>query len=146
MKASSSAKAKIKEMEGLRLKAYTCPGGKPTVGYGHTGSDVVKGMTITQARADALFESDIARTEREVDMALGGTNVSQRQYDALVSFTYNVGAGNLRRSTLLRKVKAYPGNPAIRAEFHKWVYAGGKVLPGLVERRKWEAARYFGES
>lgn len=145
MRISELAKAKIKEMEGLRLEAYRCPSGVLTIGYGHTGTDVTKGMKITQARADALFDGDIARTERDVDMALGMTNVSQCQYDALVSFTYNLGAGNLRKSTLLKKVKSYPGNPSIRDEFRRWVYSKGKRLPGLVKRREWEASRYFGE-
>jgi len=145
MRTSESAKAKIKEMEGLRLEAYRCPSGVLTIGYGHTGTDVTKGMKITQARADALFDGDVARTERDVDMALGMTNVSQCQYDALVSFTYNLGAGNLRKSTLLKKVKSYPGNPSIRDEFRRWVYSKGKRLPGLVKRREWEASRYFGE-
>ena len=145
MKTSELAKAEIKEMEGLRLEAYRCPSGVLTIGYGHTGTDVTKGMKITQARADALFDGDIARTERDVDMALGMANVSQCQYDALVSFTYNLGAGNLRKSTLLKKVKSYPGNPSIRDEFRRWVYSKGKRLPGLVKRRDWEASRYFGE-
>ena len=145
MKTSEYTKATIKEMEGLRLEAYRCPSGVLTIGYGHTGTDVTKGMTITQARADALFDGDIARTERDVDMALGMANVSQCQYDALVSFTYNLGAGNLRKSTLLKKVKSYPGNPSIRDEFRRWVYSKGKRLPGLVKRREWEASRYFGE-
>lgn len=145
MKTSELAKAKIKEMEGLRLEAYRCPSGVLTIGYGHTGADVTKGMKITQARADALFDGDIARTERDVDMALGMANVSQCQYDALVSFTYNLGAGNLRKSTLLKKVKSYPGNPSIRDEFRRWLYSKGKRLPGLVKRREWEASRYFGE-
>ncbi|MCM1333195.1 MAG: lysozyme [Bacteroides sp.] len=145
MKTSELAKAKIKEMEGLRLEAYRCPSGVLTIGYGHTGADVAKGMKITQARADALFDGDIARTEREVDMALEMANVNQCQYDALVSFTYNLGAGNLRKSTLLKKVKSYPGNPSISDEFRRWVYSKGKRLPGLVKRREWEASRYFGE-
>lgn len=145
MRISELAKTKIKEMEGLRLEAYRCPSGVLTIGYGHTGADVTKGMKITQARADALFDGDIARTERDVDMALGMANISQCQYDALVSFTYNLGAGNLRKSTLLKKVKSYPGNPSIRDEFRRWVYSKGKRLPGLVKRREWEASRYFGE-
>lgn len=145
MKTSEYAKAKIKEFEGLRLEAYRCPSGVLTVGYGHTGADVAKGLRITEARADALFEGDIAGTERAVDMAVGGTNLSQCQYDALVSFTYNLGAGNLRSSTLLKKVRSCPGNPSIRDEFRRWVHSKGKRLPGLVKRREWEASRYFGE-
>ena len=72
-----------------------------------------------------------------------GHPVSQHQFDALLSFTYNVGTGNLARSTLLKKVKANPKDPSIRGEFARWVYGGGKRLPGLVRRRKMEADLYF---
>lgn len=146
MKTSETAKAMIKEMEGCRLKAYRCPSGVLTIGYGHTGADVTGGMAITPERADALFGQDIRRMEHEVDMALGTVKVSQCQYDALVSFTFNLGGGNLRGSTLMKKVRACPEDPSIRDEFRRWVYAGGKRLPGLVKRREWEAARYFGEA
>lgn len=149
MKTSESAKAMIKTFEGLRLEAYRCPAGVWTIGYGHT-EGVAEGMRITEAKADALFEADIAKAERAVDMAVGCTNLSQQQYDALVSFTHNLGAGNLRSSTLLRKVSSCPSNPSIRDEFRRWVWAttktGKKKLPGLVRRREWEASRYFGEA
>ena len=72
-----------------------------------------------------------------------GLSINQHQFDALLSFTYNVGTGNLARSTLLRKVKANPQEPSIRTEFSRWVYGGGKRLPGLVRRRKMEADLYF---
>lgn len=145
MRVSESAKRKIMEMEGCRLKAYRCPSGVLTIGYGHTGADVKPGMEITQEQAESLFGKDIERFCSSVDVVIGGANLTQCQHDALVSFAYNVGIGAFGTSTLLKKVKSWPDNPAIRDEFAKWVYGGGKRLPGLVKRRGWEAARYFGE-
>lgn len=69
----------------------------------------------------------------------------QCQVDALVSLAFNIGTGALQRSTLLRRLRANPDDPAIRDEFARWKYASGRVMPGLVKRRAWEAARYFGE-
>lgn len=145
MEISQSAKEKIKEMEGLRLTAYKCPAGVVTVGYGHTGPGVSPGQVITQHEADALLEGDLRSALSSVERAVSPANLRQCQYDALVSFVYNVGAGAFRRSTLLKKIKSNPDNPAIRDEFRKWVNGGGKRLPGLVKRREWEARRYFGE-
>ncbi len=145
MKTSETAKQKIREYEGLRLKAYKCPAGVLTIGYGHTGDDVKPGMSITQAEADRLFDRDLDRFERQVAVTVGTVNLRQCQWDALVSLAYNIGIGNLSSSTLLRKVRSHPDNPAIRDEFRKWNKAGGRVLAGLVKRRDWEARRYFGE-
>ena len=145
MKASELIKTKIKEWEGLRLTAYKCPAGVLTIGYGHTGADVTSGKTITQAEADALFDKDIAQFERQVAAVVGAVNLRQCQWDAIVSLAYNIGIGNFGRSTLLSKLKSYADNPAIRGEFARWNRAGGKVQPGLVKRRDWEARRYFGE-
>ena len=97
-----------------------------------------------------MFATDIG--EEHLNYALGfddagrmpnGLPISQHQFDALLSFTFNVGTGNLARSTLLRKVKANPKDLSIRGEFSRWVYGGGKRLPGLVRRRKMEADLYF---
>lgn len=141
MKASQEIKEKIKQWEGLRLQAYRCPAGVLTIGYGHTGSDVTAGMKITEAEADMLLDADLGYFERGVEQAFPG--LGQRQYDALVSFAYNLGLGALQNSTLARKVKADPGDPSIAAEFRRWVRAGGKVMPGLVKRREAEAQWYF---
>jgi lysozyme len=73
-------------------------------------------------------------------------DINQNQFDALVSFAYNLGVGNLKSSTLLKKVNANPSDPTIRDEFMKWVNGGGKKLPGLVKRRQAEADLYFGVS
>jgi lysozyme len=82
----------------------------------------------------------VNKTARDVEAAIGrGVSLYQSQFDALVSFTYNLGIGNLQKSNLLRKVKANPQDRTIRNEFMKWVNAGGKPLPGLKRRRAAEA-------
>lgn len=141
MRTSKEAKDKIKEFEGCRLKAYKCPAGVWTIGYGHTGG-VVRGTTITKERADELLDYDLLRFEREIGKIQG---LTQRQFDALVSFTFNVGIGNFLKSTLRRKVLADKRDKTIPKEFLKWKYAGGKVLQGLVRRREWEAEWWGGE-
>ena len=109
-------------------------------------------MTITREQANELLKKDVAIFEDHLNYALGlddagrmpnGLPISQHQFDALLSFTFNIGTGNLARSTLLRKVKANPKDPSIRGEFSRWVYGGGKRLPGLVRRRRMEADLYF---
>lgn len=145
MEASEKIKQFIKEREGCRLTAYRCPSGVWTIGYGHTGADVKRGKTIAQAEAEALFDNDLRRFEAELSRAMkadGAPALTQSQYDALLSFAYNVGIGALRRSTLWRKVMADPSDPTIGAEFCKWVHSGKNVLPGLVKRRREEANIY----
>ena len=151
MKASKSAYVLIHTFEGCRLHAYKCPSGVWTIGWGHTAG-VYEGMTITREKANELLKKDVAIFEDHLNYALGlddagrmpnGLPISQHQFDALLSFTFNVGTGNLARSTLLRKVKANPKDLSIRGEFSRWVYGGGKRLPGLVRRRKMEADLFF---
>jgi lysozyme len=142
MKTSAKGIALIKEHEGKRLKAYLCPAGVWTIGYGHTtgaGSPAVReGMKITAAEADAILVRDLGIFERGVLNAVK-VPLTQGQFDALVSFAFNCGIGALQKSTLLRKLNA--GNyDAVPAELMKWTRAGGKVLPGLVRRRREEAA------
>jgi lysozyme len=136
----------IKRFEGCRLSAYPDPGtgGDPwTIGYGHTGPEVHRGLVWTQAQADAGLALDVARFADKVEGLVGTAATTQGEFDALVCFAFNVGAGNLASSTLLRKHKA--GDKAGAAvEFGKWTHAAGKVLPGLVTRRKAEAALYLG--
>lgn len=140
----------MKQWEGLKLNAYRCPAGVLTIGYGHTGKDVVAGLKITRERAEELFESDIAKFERTLDKQINADKVqtlTQGQYDALLSFAYNVGMANLKSSTLWRKVKANPNDASIGNEFRRWVWATtskGKVqLPGLIKRRAKEAEVYL---
>lgn len=148
MKASMKVKDFIKGFEGMRLEAYKDTANVLTIGYGHTGADVKEGMKITQAEADRLFDIDLSRFERELNDMLrvnGITNLTQGQFDALLSFAYNLGINALRGSTLWRKVKANPNDPNIPAEFKRWVYAGGVRLRGLERRRAAEAAMYQGK-
>ena len=140
MKVSDICLKKLKEFEGLRTRAYFCPGGKLTIGYGHTGPDVRPGDVITDYWAEHLLKSDLYDIEKQVD-SLGHWN--QPQFDALVSFAYNLGFWKLKTSTLLKTIRNGGNMRAIKQEFNRWVYAGGKVQPGLVKRRAWEAKRFF---
>jgi len=136
----------IKKHEGLRLQAYLCPAGVPTIGFGNTfyedGTRVKMGDRITRDRAEKLLLHVVEAFAVQVDrLIISKINANQRA--ALVSFAYNVGIGNLQRSTLLRKVNANPNDPSIRIEFMKWTKARGQVLRGLVVRRQDEANLYF---
>lgn len=139
MKASEILIEKIKEFEGLRLNAYRDSAGVWTIGYGHTRG-VKKGQKITEAEADSLLRGDLVTAEKYVnDLKL---NLTQGQFDALVDFVFNLGAGNLADSTLLTKIKVKAPTEDIQAQFRRWVYANGKKLAGLVKRREWEAQRW----
>lgn len=140
MKTSPKGIALIKEFEGLRLKAYKCPGGVWTIGYGHTAG-VKPGMVITEAQAEEYLKADLIAFERYLNGL--GLALNQNQFDALVSFIYNVGTGNFSNSTLLRKVRANPQDNSIMDEFLRWVYSKGRVLPGLQRRRLAEMKLYF---
>jgi len=142
MKASEKAYSLIRQFEGLRLTAYRCPAGVWTVGYGHT-SRVVPGMVITKEQAEDYLKRDIATVENIVNAEC--LNLRQCQFDALVSFVFNVGGRNFRKSTLMKKVKANPNDNSIMDEFLRWVYANGVVLPGLQKRRLAEMRLYFSE-
>jgi lysozyme len=139
----------IKRWEGLRLKAYTCPAGVWTIGYGHTG-DVEPGDVITAHQADVILEEiDIPKHADDVfDLLVErGVNCNENQFAALVSFAFNLGVGRLAHSTLLEKFVAgdlvrYDRRGEVvggaAAEFRKWKFAAGKVMPGLVARREAE--------
>lgn len=139
----------IKGFEGLSLVAYQDIGGVWTIGYGNTmyqdGSPVRQGDTITQQGADDLFEFWVDESfAPEVDRLVGTSVViRQVQFDALVSFTYNIGVSAFADSTLLRKLRVFPDDPTIRDEFMRWVYVNGEVVQGLVNRRDAEADFYF---
>lgn len=136
MKISNKGIALIKEYEGCKLKAYRCSANVLTIGYGSTGSHVKEGVVITQAEAEELLKKDLVRFEDGVTK-LVSVPITQSMFDALVSFSFNLGLGNLKSSTLLKKVNA--GDKAGAAnEFGKWTKAGGKVLAGLVRRREAE--------
>ena len=133
----------IKRFEGFSPTVYTCPAGYPTIGYGH----VVKpderqqfASGITNEQAETLLRQDVQTAERAV-LPLITVPLTDGQFDALVSFTFNLGAGALQRSTLRRRVNR-GDHAAVPAEFRKWVWAGGRKLQGLVRRREIEALWY----
>ena len=136
----------IKKYEGFRSKAYQDVVGVWTIGYGNTfypdGTKVKEGDKIDAVEAEKLLRKIVEDFAKKVTDEIR-VQLTDCQFGALVSFTYNVGIGAFRRSTLLRKVNTDPENPEIRNEFAKWVKAGGKVFPGLVKRRKEEANFYF---
>ena len=140
MKTSHKGIALIKEFEGLRLKAYKCPGGVWTIGYGHTAG-VRPEMVITEAQAEDFLREDLFSCENAVNNQK--LSINQNQFDALVSLIYNIGIGNFQKSTLLRKARVNPNDNSIMDEFLKWVYSKGRVLPGLQRRRLREMKLYF---
>ena len=131
----------IKKHEGLRLTAYRCTSNVLTIGYGHTGG-VKAGQTITAAKAEEFLRSDLLAAETAVN-TLVKVELSQHQYDALVSFTFNVGAGSLKRSMLLFVINEKSSNNTIECQFMRWVHSGGKVSKGLKSRRTEEVDLYI---
>lgn len=130
----------IKSFESLQLRAYKCPAGVWTIGYGHT-KGVQSGDVIDEQKAEQLLAEDLQEFEAVVSREC--PRVNQNQFDALVSFTFNVGTGNFLKSTLLKCVKANPENPNIRYELSRWDKSKGMQLAGLVRRRRAEADLYF---
>lgn len=139
MKASNSLIEKLKEFEGFKSTAYKAiPSEKYlTIGYGHYGTDVKKGMKITKDAATELLKKDLAPIERYLTGTEGIDN--QFKFDACVDFCFNLGMGAFSKSTLRKKIMAHAPEREIRTEFMKWVNGGGRKLPGLVRRREWEA-------
>jgi len=131
----------IKDFEGLRLDAYKCPAGVPTIGYGHT-KGVKMGMVIDQARADDFLVEDIAPIERYLNKM--GINFRQEQFDALVSWCFNLGLGNFTQSTMFKYINENRSDEEITDQIVKWVNAGGKPLVGLKRRRVAEANMWLG--
>ncbi|QMP19225.1 endolysin [Pseudomonas phage Persinger] len=146
MRTSAHGIAVMHYFESCRLTAYPDPGSKDgtpwTIGWGHTGPEVRKGLVWTQAQADAAFVKDLRRFESGV-LEMVQVPVTQGQFDALVSFAYNLGLGNLRSSTLLRLLNE--GKTAEAAQqFKRWVKNDGKVMRGLVRRRAAEQCLFLG--
>ena len=142
MKASVDAYELIKQFEGLRLEAYLCPAGIWTIGYGHT-SDVSPNSCITIQEADEYLHRDVASVELQLNKL--NLILRQCQWDAIVSFVFNVGIGNFKSSTLLAKIRINPDDNSIIDEFLRWVYANGKVMKGLQKRRLAEMKLYFSD-
>jgi len=130
----------VKRFESLQLTAYICPAGIPTIGYGHTATvtieDVKTGKTITEEEAEALLKQDLEGSERAVERYVS-VPLTDNQFSALVSFTFNVGSGSLKNSTLRKKLNAGDYD-SVPGELSRWVKAGGKTLQGLVRRREAE--------
>lgn len=146
MKLNEQGYKLIMQFEGLKLKAYLCPTKIWTIGYGNTyfpdGIRVSKGDVITKEYAFEIFKvvaDDFAlKCAKYIK-----SNVTQNQFNALVSFAYNVGVTNLKNSTLLKRVNVNPNDAMIAKEFLKWNRAGGQVLNGLTNRRIAESSMYF---
>lgn len=137
----------IKSFEGLKLKPYLCPANIPTIGFGNTyypnGQKVkLTDPAITIEKAEELLKFLLVTYEKAVD-SFCRDDISQGQFDALVSFAYNLGTGALQKSTLIKKVNANPKDVTIADEFMKWNKANGRVLVGLTRRRQAEAKLYF---
>jgi lysozyme len=135
----------IKRCEGFSATAYLCPAGVPTIGYGHTAGVLradVGAQRITEAMGEGLLRDDLRLAQEAVER-LVTVPLTDGEYGALVSFTFNCGAGNLQKSTLLRLLNLGK-HQAAGLEFPKWNRGGGRVLPGLVARRKDEQILFFG--
>jgi lysozyme len=143
---SNKLRELVKHFEGCKLTSYVCSAGHNTIGYGNTfyenGVKVKPGDKITQQRAEELLDVILIKFVQQTNELIK-LNVNQNQRDALTDFAYNCGIGNLRSSTLLKKVNANPTDKTIRDEFMKWNKGGGKVLNGLTRRREAEANLYF---
>jgi len=136
----------IKSFEGFSSVIYQDVGGLPTIGYGHLILPQEKPLfktSITEAEAISLLKKDILLAGRAVTRLIN-IPLRNNQFDALVSFTFNLGSGTLQRSSLRHKVNREE-HEDVPAEFMRWVWAGGKRLPGLIRRRKAEAELYLSE-
>ena len=143
---SSKLRELVKHFEGCKLTSYVCSAGHNTIGYGNTfyenGVKVKPGDKITQQRAEELLDVILIKFVQQTNEVIK-SSVNQNQRDALTDFAYNCGLGNLKSSTLLKKVNADPNDKTIRDEFMKWTRANKIVLNGLVRRREAEANLYF---
>ena len=137
---SASGLKFIEQHEGLKLNAYLCPAGVWTIGIGHTGG-VKEGDIITDKQAYELLKQDVRTAENAINIE--NLKLTQNQFDALVSFVFNIGVGAFKKSTLLKKIKANPKDASIANEFGKWVNAGGAKSAGLMNRRQKEVNLYF---
>ena len=136
MKCSQEGLELIKKFEGCKLKSYKCPAGVWTIGYGHT-EDVKEGDIVSPQEADKLLRADVFKFEEYVaDNVM--VNLTQNQFDALVAWTFNLGVGNLRNSTMLKKLNN-TDYTSVPFEMKRWNKAGGKTLDGLVRRRQAES-------
>lgn len=145
MKISQAGLDLIKRFEGCKLEAYQDAVGIWTIGYGHTGPNVHEGLRITQAQADAILAQDVGRFASGVAVNVRVT-LTQSEFDALVSFAFNVGLGAFRGSTLLKLLNDNADRKVVAAQFPRWNKAGGKVLEGLTKRRNAEKALFLSKA
>ena len=141
MTTSSKGLQLIKDYEGLRLFAYRCPAGVPTIGYGHTRG-VRMGQAITERQAEDFLKEDLRPVEKCLNDV--GINFRQEQFDALASWIFNLGTGNFQHSTLLNKICADAPDGEIAEQILKWINANGRPLAGLKKRRVAEANMFLG--
>lgn len=141
MQTSPNGRKMIESFEGLRLSAYRDSVGIPTIGYGHT-ADVHDGDVITQEQADDFLAVDLHQAETALYKALWGVALTQNQFDALVSLTYNIGGGAFKKSTIVKKILERDMEGAAD-HFLDWNKAGGKVVQGLANRRAAERALFL---
>lgn len=142
MKISSEGLSLIKKFEGCKLEAYKCSAGVWTIGYGHT-KGVEEGMTITKDQAEEMLLEELVEYEKAVEEAVHN-QLDQCMFDALVSWTYNLGPTNLNSSTMLKVLNAGEYDE-VPAQIKRWNKAGGKVLEGLIRRREAEALLFEGK-
>ena len=140
MKVSDDLIEKIKQFEGYRAKAYKCAAGRWTCGHGHT-KGVTARTVCDKAKALAWLRSDLEPIERFLS-AIPEVCKTQGRFDACADFCFNLGVNAFKGSTLLKQIQKKSSVSTIQAEFLKWVYAGGKPLEGLKNRRRWEAQRW----
>jgi len=148
MRTNSRGLELIKEFEGLSLKPYICPSGHFTIGFGSTfyedGTKVqLTDKPISRARAEQLLINIVADFEKKLYPILNGILLNDNQFSALVSFTFNVGVANFKKSTLLKIIRENPNDKDITEQFLRWNKANKKALPGLTRRRQAEAKLYF---
>ena len=143
MKTSDKGIEFIIKEEGEVLHAYRCQAGVWTIGVGHT-EGVTPDMKITKEQSRQLLKADLCRFEKVVNETIKHP-LLQHQFDALVSFAFNIGTQAFKNSTLAKKINANAPYNEIREQFLRWNKAGGKVLAGLTSRRKREAKLYYGE-
>lgn len=143
MKTSPSARAAIFGFEGCRKQAYLCPAGVPTLGVGHT-QGVKIGQSCTDEQAQIWFSQDLEDAEAAVEH-LVSVPLTQGQFDALVSFVFNLGPQRLKTSTLLKLLNSgdYKG---AAGQFRLWCHAGEQIVPGLVKRRAWETDSFLSKA
>lgn len=142
MKISQKGIDLIKKFEGCKLQAYLCPAGVWTIGWGNT-SHAKAGMSITQQQAETFLKDDIKPIETLLNGM--GINYTQNQFDALVSWIFNLGQGNFKSSTMYKYIVARKTDLEITDQMVKWVNAGGKPLLGLKKRRAEEANMFLGK-